>query len=75
MIAKKPEAVQVVACRDCGTPYSDSGRLDMVLPDQQWKKICPEDGILCPNCICKRAEKFGGRVVLAWIDQIDYAKR
>ncbi len=63
---------QVVRCRDCGIPYSELG-LDMVLPDQQWRHMVPEDGILCPNCICKRAAKFKGTVVLAWVDHIDYA--
>ena len=70
---KAAEEMQVVACRDCGVPYSGLG-LDLVLPDQQWKKICPEGGILCPNCICKRAAKFDRTAVLAWIDRIDYAK-
>lgn len=59
-------------CLDCGKPYSEMG-LDLVLPDQQWKRICPEDGILCANCICQRAAKFGGTCVQAWVDQIDYA--
>ena len=59
-------------CFDCGTPYSEMG-LDMVLPDQQWKVIFPEnDGILCANCICKRASKLGGTAILAWIDDLNY---
>jgi len=62
----------VVSCHDCGIPYSELG-LDMVLPDQQWRKIAPGCGVLCPNCICKRAAKINGTVVLAWIDQIDYS--
>lgn len=59
-----------VRCEGCGVKYSDLG-LDMALPDQQWKKICPDDGILCPNCISKRAALFGGTVILAWIDSMD----
>lgn len=62
----------LVSCRDCKIPYSGLG-LDLVLPDQQWNKIAPDGGILCPNCICKRAEKFGGTAVLAWINRIDYS--
>ena len=60
-----------ITCIDCGMEYADMG-LDLVLPDQQWKIICPEDGILCANCICKRASKVDGTVVLAWIDNMDY---
>lgn len=56
-------------CKDCGTKYSDLG-LDMVLPDQQWRVINPNDDLLCANCICKRAKVHGGTVVLAWIDQL-----
>lgn len=63
----------MVVCRDCGIEYSKLG-LDLVLPDQQWNKICPEDGILCANCICKRAEQFGGTCLLTWIDNVDYSK-
>lgn len=62
-----------IICKDCGISYLELG-LDMVLPDQQWNHIFPEKtGILCPNCICKRASQFGGTAVLAWIDQIDYS--
>jgi hypothetical protein len=60
-------------CQDCGILYSDMG-LDLVLPDQQWKIICPEGGILCANCICKRASKLGGTSLLAWIDNINYER-
>lgn len=59
-------------CKDCGAQYETLG-LDLVLPDQQWNAICQDGGVLCANCICKRAEKVGGHVVLAWIDVIDYS--
>lgn len=61
-----------VRCKDCGIRYSSLG-LDLVLPDQQWNHIAPGAGILCPNCICKRASHYGGTAVLAWIDNIDYS--
>lgn len=64
---------KVVRCRDCGVPYSELG-LDLVLPDQQWKAICPEGGILCPNCIAKRASEVGGTALLCWINNLDWAK-
>jgi hypothetical protein len=60
---------KMIFCRDCQLPYSEMG-VDLVLPDQQWKKIAPEGGVLCANCICKRAEKFGGTAILAWINNM-----
>lgn len=63
----------VATCIDCGLEYKSMG-LDLVLPDQQWKIVCPEDGILCANCICKRSAKLGGTVILSWIDNLDYSK-
>ncbi len=63
-----------VKCRDCEVPYESLG-LDLVLPDQQWRVLCPEGGVLCANCICKRAEKLSGSTVIqAWIDDMDYSK-
>lgn len=60
-------------CIDCGIPYRKLG-LDLVLPDQQWKVLCPEGGILCANCICKRAKKLkGSTCIQAWIDNLDYS--
>lgn len=64
--------IEAPNCLDCGVEYGTLG-LDIVLPDQQWKAICPEDGILCANCICKRAEQFGGTAILVWVNDIDYA--
>ena len=61
-----------VNCEDCGILYSELG-LDLVLPDEQWLMIHPEGmgGILCANCIMKRAEKLKGTtVVLAKIDTV-----
>ena len=60
----------MVRCLDCGLPYRELG-LDLVLPDEQWLMIHPEGegGILCANCMMKRAEKLkGATVVLAKID-------
>jgi hypothetical protein len=50
-------------CLDCNLPYKSMG-LDLVLPNKQWKELCPENGILCANCICKRAEKLKGTTCL-----------
>lgn len=60
-------------CADCGLEYKNMG-LDLVLPDQQWKVLSPDDNILCANCICIRARKHGGTVVMAWVDNIDYTR-
>jgi hypothetical protein len=63
-----------VKCRDCGLPYSDFG-VDLVLPDQQWKEIFPEEGgVLCANCISKRVGKSGCTALLAWGDNMTYGK-
>jgi hypothetical protein len=64
---------KTVCCYDCGIQYNEMG-LDLVLPDQQWKIIFPEEsGVLCANCICKRASRFGGTVILAWIELLNYS--
>lgn len=64
---------KLLCCHDCGIPYRDLG-VDLVLPDQQWKKLFPENyGVLCANCICKRAEKLKGTAILAWINNVDYS--
>lgn len=60
-----------VKCIDCGLPYTSLG-CDLVLPDQQWKTLCPEDRILCANCICQRAKKVGSTVIMAWLDSVRY---
>lgn len=46
-------------CLDCGLPYEEFG-LDTTLPNGQWLLIHPEghDGLLCANCIVKRAAKI-----------------
>ena len=41
-------------CLDCGKPYEDFP-LDVVLPDDQWERVCPEGGVLCAACLVKRA--------------------
>lgn len=64
-----------VRCNDCGIEYSTLG-LDLVLPYEQWSVICPEDGILCANCICQRAAMDPqSTVIQAWIDRMDYSGR
>lgn len=67
------EEAAPITCRDCGISYFDMG-LDLVLPDQQWRVIHPggEGGILCANCICKRAARQHGTAVLAWVNNLEY---
>lgn len=60
-------------CIDCGLDYSEFG-VDLVLPDQQWKILFPEEsGLLFANCICKRASKLGTSIV-CWITNFEYRK-
>lgn len=66
--------MKIAKCIDCGIEYRKFG-LDYVFPDQQWKIICPENGILCGNCIAKRVEKLKlPSVIMCWIDRVDYSK-
>lgn len=60
------EAPCVASCADCGLAYSAFG-VDLVLADQDWKRIAPDDGLLCATCICRRADKVGAVSLLAWI--------
>ena len=46
-------------CHDCGMKYGGEDWIDTVLTAEQWAMVFPEhDGILCANCIIKRASKF-----------------
>lgn len=59
-------------CHDCGAKYLALG-VDLVLPDQVWNLLCPEQGILCANCICKRLQKRGATTaLLCWPDNFMY---
>jgi hypothetical protein len=52
--------MKTVCCKDCGMPYGGDNWLDTVLSNKQWLLIHPdgEGGILCANCIIKRAAKL-----------------
>ena len=58
-----------LACVDCNTPYLEE-EVNLTLSGQQWNVICPENRILCANCICKRVKKHGGTKILAWIEKL-----
>lgn len=45
------------ACNDCGLHYEDFP-IDVVLPDDEWAEICPEGGVLCAQCIARRASRL-----------------
>jgi hypothetical protein len=52
---KKPQ------CDDCGLRYSSFG-VDAVLSNKQWKIVSGRSdggGMLCANCIAKRAKSLG----------------
>ena len=72
---KKKKKKYKAACYDCGIKYPFG--LDLILPDRQWNHIFPEgngEGLLCPNCIAKRANKIkDSTAILAWIDRIDWS--
>lgn len=52
-------------CLDCNLPYIEFG-LDTTLTDEQWLLIRPEGlhGLLCANCISRRAEKLEGSIAI-----------
>jgi len=69
---KKGLRMLVAECKDCGKPYETFG-LDIYLNDEDWEKIQPEkDGLLCANCIVKRASKIMGVIVIKM--ELDYRK-
>lgn len=46
-------------CMDCGIPYGSPDWVDTTLSDDQWLRLVGSpDGILCANCIVKRASKL-----------------
>lgn len=46
-------------CLDCGTSYGGGDWLDVTLPNNQWSLIHPsQDGVLCANCIVRRAARL-----------------
>lgn len=47
------------ACMDCDVAYSDFGFVDLVVPDHIWRAIAPQDGLLCPTCLCRRVSMAG----------------
>lgn len=51
-------------CMDCGLLYSEFG-MDTTIPHSQWEKIHPGSeggGILCANCMVKRAAMLEGKI-------------
>lgn len=58
-------------CIDCGLLY-DEFPIDTTLPDNQWLMIHPEGrgGLLCANCIVKRASRLLGIIAVRMIFEI-----
>lgn len=57
-----------VQCLDCGGPYDELMACDLVLPRAQWLQIHPDDGgVLCANCILRRASKLPGVINITGI--------
>lgn len=56
--AARPTSVGGMCCLDCGCG-DEAMPLDCVVTGYQWKQICPEEsGVLCANCMVKRASKL-----------------
>lgn len=60
-----PDAsAHVKKCFDCGMVYGGDDWVDTVLANEQWRMIFPEkNGVLCANCIIKRASKLDGIII------------
>src|SRR5690606_36975307 len=58
-VAQAAQGVTEAACMDCGLAYGDDRFPDLVVPSDTWQIIAPDDGLLCPNCLCGRAAKLG----------------
>lgn len=57
---ENPDVSTSAHCADCGMEYGTFP--DMILPDDVWARIAPNEGgngILCPTCIAKRLDKIG----------------
>lgn len=60
---------------DCGLPYKKFG-MDLVMPRAQWLEINPKDGgLLCANCMMKRASKIHGATCIHAIIEIAPRKK
>ena len=60
----------VVSCMDCQLPYEDF-LLDTTLPHNQWSLIHDsEGGLLCANCMVKRASKIPGAIACRMVIDI-----
>lgn len=49
-------------CYDCKLPYGDPGFADLVVAHHVWARLSPSgdgNGMLCPTCMCRRAEAAG----------------
>lgn len=58
------------ACLDCGLPYSEF-QLDLLLPRAQWLEIHPaEHGLLCAQCMVRRASRLPGASVIHAVIEI-----
>lgn len=65
-VAKETLAAEptILRCIDCRMPYGNFP-LDMTFPDEQWRLIhAPEGGVLCANCMVRRAAGLSGAVVV-----------
>jgi len=66
----EPEKTDVLFCMDCGLPYEIFG-MDAVMPRAQWLEINPDDGgLLCANCMVKRASKVKGATCIHFIIEV-----
>ena len=52
-----------MTCLDCGGDYDKLMACDLVLPRDQWLAVHPDDGgVLCANCMVRRAAALPGTI-------------
>lgn len=50
-------------CLDCSNPYAETMAMSLLLPRDQWLLVNPDDGgVLCANCIIRRASALPGAI-------------
>lgn len=72
VLLEKEAAPVDPACGDCGLSYSEFA-IDTTIPDLQWEAICPDSeggGLLCANCMVKRAANLDGVIAARMVFEI-----
>src|SRR6185436_12847374 len=67
------QSLHKLTCRYCTAPYGEDGWCDVVIPNEIWNSVFPEDGVVCFRCMTKRIEEAGLRDVPVIVASGPYA--